>query len=63
MEKSSPEMETNVMKLNRFGVTVHAGTDGEVVLVKKEAKDPAAWMNAYGVTIHNDQYKNKLWQM
>ena len=42
MEKSSPEMETNMMKLNRFGVTADTGTDGEVTLVKKVADDPAA---------------------
>ena len=42
MEISSPEMERNVMKLNRFGVTVNTGTDGEVVLVKEVADDPAA---------------------
>ena len=44
MEKSSPEMETNMMKLNMFGVTVNTGTDGdgEVVLVKEVADDPAA---------------------
>ena len=41
MEKSSPEMDTNVMKLNMFGVTVNTGTDGEAILVKKVADDPA----------------------
>ena len=42
MEISSPEMGTNMMKLNRFGVTANTGTDGEVVLVKEVADDPAA---------------------
>ena len=42
MEKSSPEMDTNVMKLNRFRVTINTGTDGEAVLVKEVADDPAA---------------------
>ena len=41
MEKS-PEMETNVMKLNRFRAAVNTDTDGGVVLVKEVADDPAA---------------------
>ena len=42
MEKSSPEMKTNVTNVNRLGMAVNTGTDGEVVLVKEVADDPAA---------------------